>query len=350
MAAVRGRPAAGLLVLLVAVAGCGWFDAPPPVSAYGLAYSSGRHFAVTGPWVRLVYASGKEFDEAKLWELVSWDGIHWWRHRIATPKNLHVVSSVWVDQGRRLIAATAYRGTRLFIAGGVWPRAIRKFHDPFSAQAPNGSPEGIVFRSVLTGDRMRLWVRWPDGRIERVTTDAEEAETAAGTSGQLHRVAGRSVVLWSAARALRASWRTAAGWVSEVVDPEFSGVHDVSAVVVDDALWVAYLAGPGMLTVRHWTAREGWSDPHALGPSELHATCLWPDGRHLYAIQVAQNPRRLRVWRFDHEWQAMAQEVPVAPGSYLWACGTSFRRRQVLAWVENAGDHPVMRTAVVWGT
>lgn len=317
-------------------------------SPYALAYSSGRHLVVTGEVVRVVYTDGEFPDDVQVRELISRDGLRWIRQPLAGAPQTHVAVSVWEDRGGRVIGTASHRGRMLTLVGDGGPRAVYESPRPFAVEAPNGSAGGVVFRSRLDGDRMSLWVRWPDGRIERITGEAEEAFTAAGTSGQLQRVGGQDVVLWSGATTLQASWRRGRGWVSEVLDRRFSGVHDVSSVVHRGALWVAYRGASGQLTVRRWVPVWGWRRMAVLGTTEVHATCLWSDGDHLYTVQMMQEPRRLRVWRSDgRSWRPVEREVPVQGQGYLWPCGITFKGRQILAWLEPDAERFVVKTAAV---
>ena len=323
-------------LLVIGTSGLSCATEYPTGSTYALAYSSGRHFVTIGHTLHLIYADGPTVEEMKIWDLESRDGLHWTRQPLPAEPATYPVTHAWDDHGQLRVITASHGRRALTVLTPSTATTLLRWPEAGAVEAPEGSEQAMVFRSQIGNNKMRLWVRWSDGTINRLTTDAEEAGTGAGTSGQIHRVGQDWLVIWGA-NGIYASQYRAGRWTTERIEEQFNGVHDISAVVLGQTLWVAYLSGPyGDIMVRSWTAKDGWTPSVAAARTEVHSVNLWTDGTHLYLARILPAPRRLSVVRRDGEtWHQIGLDIPIGTqGGYLWPCGTQFQGRTILAWAE----------------
>lgn len=126
----------GLGVGMVAWQGPAGF---PSSTTYALAYSSGRHFAVTGDVLHLIYADGAAKGTVHLWDAATTNGRRWTHRRLPAAPRTYAVVSTWAEEDDLFVATASHRNRQLTL---VEPEgATRLFRRPgaWTVEAPNGT-------------------------------------------------------------------------------------------------------------------------------------------------------------------------------------------------------------------
>lgn len=333
--------------------------------SYALAYSIGRH-VVEWPedWWRVFYYDGTNVMVATIHQ----------RRVMGQPQRISHCSvapvfSVRLVDGVIYIAYTDGNGIVAYLRAATREGAMLRLAEPlkivsgqasFSVQAPSiaMSPEKrltLVYRSTVGSPnrfpvhliQAKDWfgTRWGDP-IE-VSTPTQCERSGAGTSGAAFWPGGQLVVIL-AADVLYANVQTPSGWAPHVIDAEYRGVHDWSAAIVDETLYLAYRARRetepdktrGTIRWICYRPNRGWSDPVDTGiQTTLHSVALGvgPDG----AILTFGYEERRGVWYArERDSQIM---VPMGPSDphhiqYPWVTTPEYSTSAVsCAWTEGAG-------------